>query len=379
MSEVPQVGLVLSGGAARGAYEAGVLRFLYGDLARRLGRVPWPDVVSGTSVGALNGVFAACRSKEAVDRLCKIWTDLRIEQVYRFAPTLALRNLLGFRVPDPEWGLLDPSPLYDLVGTSFPTAALRAAIGSGATRAFMVSATEVATGFNAVFVDGGVEVSPQPGSRTHRTRIDAVHCRASAAIPFVFPPVRVDGRYHVDGGLRQNTPLRPVLKAGVDRVLVIGLKRSREEEAAQPVEDSGHPSPMFLVGKMLNALMLDPVERDISSAESRNRIVRWGKSKYGESFGTDAAAELGLREVATYHMRPSQDLGRMAGTIYRARPPKTDRAVRWLLDRVAEHTADSEADFLSYLYFDREYTATLEQLGWEDARAAEEELAALVA
>lgn len=372
------LGMVLSGGAARGAYEAGVLRYLLADLPRRLGRVPWPDVVSGTSVGALNGVFAVAREGQRLHRMSRIWQDLRIEQVYRLRPAKVLGGLLARR-HKPEFGLLDPSPLHDLVQREFPAAAMRRSIDSGACRAFIVAATELATGYNAVFVDsasGGL-VEQQPGSRSYETRITDAHCRASAAIPFVFPPVRVDGRYLVDGGLRQNTPLRPVLRAGADKVVVIGLKQPRELEGAVPLDDPS-PNLMFLAGKTLNALLLDPVERDLWQADQINKLVDWGVKTYGPAFAERLAADLQLRRVDLLFIRPTEDLGRMAGEIYRKSPPRVDRATRALLDLVADRANGSEADLLSYLYFDRAFTAELEALGFEDARRHEESFGRLL-
>ncbi len=379
---VPTVGWVLSGGAARGAYEAGVLRFVLVDLARQLGRPTWPDVVSGTSVGALNGVFAAARDAAGVRALSTLWQTMTIGDVFRFEPARVLRRVLRPR-PGEEFGVLDPAPLHAIVARLFPELALRQAIDSGATQAFIVAATEVATGFNALFVDGEARVPAQPGSRVYRTQMTGAHCRASAAIPFVFPPVAVDGRFHVDGGLRQNTPLRPVLASSVRRALIVGVKRDREEEAVDLEQEPGvraaqeTPGIFFLAGKMLNALMLDPVERDIWSAEYRNRLVAWGERRFGRDFSASAATDIGLHAVDIVYLRPSADLGRVAGETFRSRPPKTTRAVRFLLERIVGATGEVEADFLSYLYFDRDYTGQLEALGYEDARRAEEAIARL--
>ncbi len=374
------LGLVLSGGAARGAYEAGVLRYLLADLPRRLGRVPWPDVVSGTSVGALNGVFAVARESQRIERMARIWRDMSTEQVYRLRPLRMVLRMLGARRPRSEFGLLDPSPLHDLVRREFPTLAMRRSIDSGACRAFIVAATELATGYNALFVDSnrGAVVEEQPGSRSYATHITEAHCRASAALPFLFPPVRVEGRYLVDGGLRQNTPLRPVLRAGADRVLVIGLKQTREAEGTVPLEDVS-PNLTFLAGKMLNALLLDPVERDLWQADQINKLVDWGVHTYGPEFSERLSAEQQLRRVEILFVRPSEDLGRMASTIYQATPPRVDGPTRRMLDIVADRANYGEADLLSYLYFDKAFTAELESLGFEDARKQEERFARLLA
>jgi len=364
------------------------LRFVLVDLARRLGRPTWPDVISGTSVGALNGVFAAARDARGLTELCDIWQHMKVEDVYRIKAGKVLRDLM-LSAASSSFALLDPSPFHGLVARRFPGPALRKAIGSGETRAFIVAATEVATGFNALFVDSrdGLPIADVRGSRVYRTQVSGLHCRASAAIPFVFPAVEINGRYHVDGGLRQNTPLRPVLASGVRRALIVGVKQDREEEALrrpgqarrgdEPSGPPKRPSLFFLAGKMLNALMLDPIERDLWSAEYRNHVVDWGVDRFGPTFADEARDGLGLRKVDIVHLRPSEDLGELAGRIYRARPPNASRAVRFMLDRVLAYTDDLEADLLSYLYFDREYTGALESLGYADARKHEEQLARL--
>ena len=93
-------------------------------------------------------------------------------------------------------------------------------------RALTVSCTEVSTGRTVVFM----QVSPDltiPGAAPPRTlfradRIGPHHALASAAIPLLFPPVRIDGELHLDGGLRQNTPIAPALRLGATHIFAIG-------------------------------------------------------------------------------------------------------------------------------------------------------------
>lgn len=371
-------GLVLAGGAARGAYQAGVLRFLTRDLPRRLGFVPWPDIVSGTSVGSLNGVFVAARDLDGIERLNALWRQLTVEQVYRFGLAQFADFLKApFRSNEP-FALLDASPLAALIDAQFPHDALRRSIGTGATRAFIISATELATGRNALFVDAaerGVLRDPAPQSRVHYTPIQPVHCLASASIPFCFRPVALDGRFHVDGGLRMNTPLRPVLKAGADRALVVSLLQG---SARAHLHQDAVPNLFFLGGKTFNALLLDPVERDLHAATQLNRIVRWGSDRYGPGFADAMEEDLQIREVETLFVRPSVDLGQLAADLYREHRPRSSPLVGMLLARIADRANAAEADLLSYLFFDRVFTGALEALGFEDARRMEEDIVALI-
>lgn len=373
------LGMVLSGGASRGSYQAGVLRFIYTDLAPRLGRDVWPAVVSGTSVGALNGVAVASHDPGAIHLLSSIWQRMRIEDVV--APESAsllstVRNLIS---PKAGSALLDPSPLRRLLERDIPLDALRAAVDSGRCRAFIVSATELGTGSNVLFTDSAdpdLDLQPLSGARVERVSMSALHLLASSSIPLVFPPVRVENQLYVDGGLRQNTPLRPVLKAGARRVVLISPHVQAGTEASTPL-DEVVPTLPFMAGKSMNALMSDPVERDLHSADQINQIVAWGVARYGPEFATAMEADLGLAEVSLLSLRPSADLGRMANSTFVSNPPRTTKQMSWLLHTLADqpNSDEGESDLLAYLYFDRGFTGPAEALGFTDARDQEERIA----
>ena len=372
-------GLVLAGGAARGAYQVGVMRFVFDELASRLGRPTWPDLVSGTSVGSINGLFAAARTHEGLARLTGLWRDLSIDQVYALHWSSMFGAVRSAYRSEQSFALLDPRPLYKLVRHHFPTTALRHAIDSGACRALVLSATELDTGYNALFVDSGQPdylLNAAPGATVHRVRIRPKHVLGSAALPMLFPSVRVNGEYFVDGGLRQNTPLRPLLRAGASKALVIGVKRGLVQEGLDPLEDVT-PNLPFLLGKTFNAIMLDPVERDIQQAEQINRIVDWGERVYGPPFAAQVDADLGLHRTDIVFLKPSEDLGRIASETFRSRPPRVSTQLGWLLGFIADRANAGESDLLSFLYFDKAFTGALEALGYEDAKRREEQLASL--
>ncbi len=359
-----------------------MLRFLFGELPRRLGQPVWPDVVSGTSVGALNGVFAASRSSQRLSRLTEVWRSMSIDQVY----TVDMRDVIGTLKSafggTRSFSMLDPTPLCRLVTREHPVHELRRAIGSGATRALILSATQLSTGYNVLFVDSAardLELDPLPGARVERVQMQPEHLLASAALPFLFRPIAVGDQLFVDGGIRQNTPLRPVLHAGAERVLVIGVHISKETEGRTPIGAVTASVP-FLAGKVLNALMIDPVERDLIQAKRINQIVEWGCERYGPGFADAIREDLGMRPVDVMFFRPQHDLVRIANTIFRSKPPKAGREVDWLLRTLVDraNAAEGESDMLSYLFFDRAFTAEIEQLGYEDAEKREDEFVAFL-
>lgn len=376
-----KLGMVLAGGAARGAYEAGVLRFVLTELPKQLGYVPWPDIVSGTSVGALNGVFAVTRQVPFVRRMTAIWQEMQISHVFTLETGGVMRTVRAMFNAPQMTALLGAEPLYALARREFPRAALRESIDSGACLAFIISATRIEDGFNMLFYDTArqLDLDPLPGAAAMRTQLTEQHLLASAAIPFLFPPIMIDDDFYVDGGLRQNTPLRPTLRAGADKILIVGAHGGFAlQERLRAAGKVGTPTPTlpFLAGKTLNALMLDPVERDLHTTEQINNLVDWGEANFGPEFTRRLRAEQGVRKVETLFVRPSEDLGRVASEIYLSKPPKTTSQVRWLLSLVADQAnrSEGESDLLSFLYFDNNYTGALEALGFEDARRQEEDL-----
>jgi NTE family protein len=209
------------------------------------------------------------------------------------------------------------------------------------------------------------------------------HALASAAIPVLFPAVRVDDTYFADGGIRLNTPLAPALRLGADRVLVIPLRRGAGSDAEVELATSriaSYPNPLFLYGKVLNALLLDHIETDLERMHVINGILERGE-RSGADFlpRMNAATELQARDhpfrkVWDVVVRPSRDLGVLAGELVSRSGARVPTWVRLLQRALGLAGEPFEADLLSYVLFDRLYTAPLVRLGMEDARRQEEEL-----
>jgi NTE family protein len=401
----PRRAIVFSGGGARGAYEAGVARYLVQELPRRLGHPIQLDILCGTSVGAIHACYLAATADggpERADRLVEFWTSMRLEAVL----PLSVRDLLGLpgrllglrrtseairrgAAPERIYGVLNTRPLEQLVVRSVPWRGIRRNVAAGRVQAVCVAATQIATGRVVAFIEGG-DVNESrwrrdPNVIPRQVHLRPTHALASAAIPVLFPAVRVDRTYYADGGLRLNTPLAPALRLGADRVLVVALRRSGHEVhedalARHRVED--YASPVFLFGKVLNALLLDPVDADLARMHLTNEILEDGESVYGEDFlpRLNAAARRGRRnpfkKIEDVVIRPSVDLGLLAGQVLE----NSDAAsLRSPLLRIAARTrrgegSAAEADLLSYLLFDRAFVRPLAELGFRDAHAQEEAL-----
>ena len=400
--------VVLSGGGARGAYEAGVIRYLVEELPRRLGHPVRFDILCGTSVGAIHACYLAATAHEDANRgarLVEMWKSMELDKVLPLSARDILsipRRLLGLRrvaeairdgeAPERLYGVLNSQALERFVVRAVPWKHIRSNVRAGRVEAVCVAATQIATGRVAIFIENRDRQvsrwSRDPTIVARPTRLTPHHALASAAIPMLFPAVRIGNNYYADGGLRLNTPLAPALRLGADRVLVIALRQEPREahEAAmmeQRVED--YANPIFLFGKVLNALLLDPIDADLARMRLMNEILEDGEKAYGAEF-LDRINAVANRERANPFkriedlvIRPSEDLGRLAGQVLESmsRDDLTSPLLRFAargLSGGPSHTPES--DLLSYLLFDGNFLAPLTVLGYGDASAREEELAA---
>ena len=393
--------LVLSGGGGRGAYELGILRHVLGTLVPQLGPEAIPRILCGTSVGAINACCLAALAAEpgmGIEMIIERWEQLRLSDVFKLGwgdLTGVMRWIFSGGSGDGAGAasLLNAQPLADLVRTLVPWRALHENVQGGLLRGVTVSATDVESGHTVVFIESEQPTPPQtdPSMDWLSTRLTPRHALASAAIPIVFPTMKIAGRVYSDGGLRQNTPLAPALRLGASRVLVISLRaskpelspsqRAKQDELAQ----SQLSRPLFLFGKLLDALLLDRVESDLNNLRRVNQALlslgrKGATMSIDESLAlTFEAAGGGLRPVADVLLRPSIDLGKLAVDVM-LRPSvraRLDGPAGFVMRRLAESSEreSDPSDLLSYLCFDGDYAHELIKQGEADAKAREEELA----
>jgi NTE family protein len=406
-----RIALVMSGGGARGAYEAGVLSYLLDDLRPHLRRPVHFDIITGTSVGAVHACYLAASQQAPADgqRLLDLWRSLSLDSVFALGASdlwrvpwelLGLRSVTkllparGDKIPERIPGLFETQWLETLVAERVDWDGLRRNLDDGTLQALAVTATEITTGRSVVFVDTKAgEVPPwarDPFVVARPARISAAHALASASIPLVFPAVRIERTFYCDGGLRLNTPLAPALRLGADRVLVIGLRYGRspaDEDRLARRREAHYTSPTYMLGKALNALLLDRIEYDVERMRLFNAILEHGVAAYGAGFIDTINGPIVEQRNVPYRIvrdvmiRPSKDLGVLAADCLRHQ--SAIRGVRnWLnrnVVRFANRSGLGEADLVSYLLFDRCYADHLIELGRHDAAEAAEDLAAFFA
>jgi len=396
-----RTGMVLAGGAARGAYEVGVIEYVLKDVARAIGRDVPIDILCGTSAGAINACFLAAHAdapQARAERLKLRWLELRIEEVVRPSTTeifAMFGSIFGRKRKPPaaaderRGGLIDTTGIQRIVIGEIPFERIREHMNAGRLSGLTVSTTHVASGQTVVFVQrrepGLPRWSRDPTMSARAAEIGPDHALASAAVPLLFPAVRIDGDFYCDGGLRQNVPLSPARRLGANGLIVVN-PRYIGPPPTPSTNVAEYPAAFALLGKALNALLLDRIENDIDRLKRINDILDAGTRRFGPAF-VDAVNEQmgeggargGLRPLRIVHVRASEDIGAMAAEHVRS-PDFAARTPTWIsrvLRRIGEGAG--EADLLSYVLFDGAFAAKLVELGRRDAKARHEELCAFFA
>ena len=273
----------MSGGGARGAYEMGALSVLMPELERRGEK---PSIVVGTSVGAFNAAFVAGHAHRPAAQALEdgirywhelVWTDsLEPIGASREEPSRRrlLAQLLGVRRPRLH-ALLDPAPLEKTLARIVDFDQVERNVVSGAVDAVAVAATSALTGRTVVFHAGGA--SPEH-DRVRQidyvsTQLDGAHVRASGAIPGLFPAVLVDAPEHArgwyfDGGTRLNTPIKPALELGADRVVVIGL--NSVAPGPEQLASMKRPDLFAASAQVMHGLIVDRLVEDMRELAAEN-------------------------------------------------------------------------------------------------------------
>ena len=371
----PRVGIILTGGGARAAYQVGVLRAIAELIPREAGN-PFP-IISGTSAGAINAVALAADAanfRRAVLRLQAVWKNFRADQVYRADPLGVLANsakwifgaLSGGRWKSEPIALLDNAPLRELLSGRMRFDAIQRCIDRGHLYALAITCSGYSSGQSVCFFQGAPGVRPWKRARRIGTSmpIQLEHLLASSALPFIFPPVHINREYFGDGSMRQLAPLSPALHLGADRILVIAVGRQMNGNAApERVQGLQHPTLAQIAGHALNSIFLDSMEVDLERLQRINKTLDLIPPAVLARSGSP------LRHVDFMVIAPSEDIERIALRHVQALP----RTLR-LLFRTVGATQRGGAVLLSYLLFEKSFCRELIALGYRDTMARRDNL-----
>jgi NTE family protein len=357
-------------------------------------------------VGAINVCALAAWADEPRNRAARLeshWASLTVADVVRFDGSEILQMFSALvgraRPPKPgetrRGGLLDPRGLEAVIGRAIPFERIAEHLRAGRLKAVSVSATHVATGRTMVFLQRAQAGLPHWGSdpttSARSVTLRAEHALASAALPLLFPAVRIDQHFYSDGGLRQNVPLSPARRLGADALVVVNPRHIAppgiiDAESTEITENEiAFPGPFFLLGKTLNALLLDRIDSDIDRLERINKLLDAGTRIYGAHYLEQLNSELNnpperfIRPLRAVLVRASADIGQLAAEFVRSSSfaRRTQGVLARFMRRLAEGEARNQADFLSYLLFDGEFARQLVELGRKDAAQQHEQLCGL--
>ena len=358
--EARHLGLVLTGGGARSAYQVGVLKGI-ADLLRRGSACPFP-IITGTSAGAVSAVALASDAahfRRSVFAIERVWRDFRVHQVFKADAVSMLRSglhwflafLTGGWLVQPPHSLFDNSPLWDLLRTHLHFDGIPRSLYKTHLHAIGISATCYGDADSVTFF--AAEPGAEPWKRVYRKGVRATltldHLMASLAIPFLFRPVLLNEAYYGDGAMRQTSPLSPAILLGAKRLLIIGVN-DPAPTGARPPRPPIEPTFSQMFGFMLDSLFMDTMN---ASLERVNR--------YNESAD--------MQPIDTLVIMPTRDVNEVA----RRHVDELPRALRTLLRALGAHNSPNSL-LLSYLLFERGFTRELIEMGYQDAKARSGEI-----
>ena len=400
-------GLVLMGGGARTAYQAGALQALAKILAERnqassthsgknLANTEFPfQVLVGTSAGALNATYLASRAIDGLEALVGLgdfWHGLHSHLVYHLPQTPLAKfsrwaTALGLTLTARKHGsALDSMPLVDTLHRRIALNNIDLALKQGQLKALAITASSYSSGVHWTFCQtnglSNTQTWSRPGRRAELQDITIEHLMASSAIPFLFPatPLWVDGNmeFFGDGSMRQSSPLSPAVHLGADKVLAIGVGQPHRVQMGE-WHQGGHnqssvnshknrPTLGNIAGHAMASVFNDTLLADVEQVQRVNQSIHQLKQHLTEHHSSELAQSLPFREVQVMALQPSESLDAIAQDHVHELPPSVHRVLEGL-----GALKGSGAALSSYLLFEPGFLRALLELGAHDVNQRKQE------
>ncbi len=361
-----QIALILSGGGARGAYQAGVAQGIY-EVLKSAGLPMKIDHFSGVSAGAINASYLASLwddQEKAIKNLVDLWSQLKSSDIYytdainlgkiglKWVSELSLGGVTG---PSGEGrALLDTEPLKHLLKSKLDTSKIASNLENNLFRSLIITAVDYYDSTAVSFIQTNKEFSPWKKQRriSEEAKITVDHILGSSAIPLLFPPRPIENRYFGDGCVRNSHPCAPSIYLGAQKLLVIGVKSRSNKIYEKGDHTMGKaPSVAKVVNLLLNAVLLDNVEHDVERLIRMNQIVKQAEN----------SPNLSYKKLDFVFISPSRDIGALASK----HMAKVPRIIRYLIKGLG--SLEDANELISYLLFESPFCSELIEMGFQDA------------
>lgn len=368
-----QIALILSGGGARGAYQAGVVQGIYEVL--KSASIPMKiDHFSGVSAGAINASYLASLWEDpenALKSLVDMWSQLKSSDIY-YTDAVNLGKIglkwvsdlsLGGALAGGSGGraLLDTEPLKGFLKDHLDMHKVGVNLDKNLFRSLIITAVDYYDSTAVSFIQTNKEFKPWKKQRriSEEAEITVDHILGSSAIPLLFPPRPIETRFFGDGCVRNSHPCAPSIYLGANKLLVIGVKSRASKVYAKDINIMDKPpSVARVINLLMNAVLLDNVEHDVERLIRMNQIV----TQAGE------APNLSYKKMDFVFISPSRDIGALASKHI----SKVPRMIRYLIKGLG--SLEDANELVSYLLFESPFCSELIEMGFQDALDAKEKI-----
>ena len=357
--------LYLSGGGARSAYQAGVIKGIYNILKTK--HVPF-ELITGVSAGCVNACILAQHADnfaKAVQEMEVLWSTVRSADIFttnHYEITKSVMRSLGLLFLERRKAgyLLDTKPLRTYLNQHINFDKIKTNIAAGLIKNLEIICACYDTQQNISFCQQNDPEFKHWHHYKHisnTTDITVDHLLASGSLPLFFSPIIIDDKFFGDGSMGLISPLRGSINLKAKKILIISSRHPLGMVERSKLVTIGFSQ---ILGGMLNGLFQDNLDRDIEIVNQMNEIqgmvAAWNRKNTS------------WHEVSTLHLRPSVDLAKVAIEHYASMP----KAIKTLLSFFG--AGQQSGDLTSFLLFEASFTTELFNIGYNETLENSEEI-----